>query len=327
MPTLVRNKQDGALVHTNDYRPSDFYQESVDEKMHSIRTPAGELVLQQWHFEGIRIGYSQSVVHLPAPLFWQGDMELVQLLFNLRGVSTFEGTVLGDLSFRPMQHTLFYSKGFEGILQAEKGIHESVVIQFAKESFLNLMEETTEPFRRMGEAIAKGKAVKIAPHPLPISLPLQTILAEIISCPYMGKMKRIFLYAKTMEILMLLAEAYQNYALHQGEGNLPAADKQRIIFARDYLIEHLQYPPTIPELSKIVGINECKLKKGFRVLYQQSLFSYLTDYRMEMAKAALLEKQKNISELSYDLGYSSPQHFSTAFKKKFGIAPSQIKKR
>jgi AraC-like DNA-binding protein len=284
-------------------------------------------VLQQWHFEGIRIGYSQSVVKVPVPLVWQGDMELVQLLFNLRGASTFEQTVFGDIRFCPMQHTVFYSKGFEGILQAEKGTHESVVIQFAKEAFLSLMQDTTEPFQRMGEAIAKGKAVKIAPDQLHIGLPLQTALAQILRCPYQGKMKRIFLYAKTLEILILQAEAYQNHAKRQGVDSLSAADKERIVFARDYLVEHLQHPPTIPELARITGINECKLKKGFKALFQQSVFGYLTDYRMEMARVALLENQKTSSELSYELGYSSPQHFSTAFKSKFGLAPGQVRKR
>ena len=190
MPTLVKSALDGTVVHRSNYIPNDFYQESVDEKSLSMSSDAGDLLMQHWHFEGIRIGYSRSVVRVPVPIAWQGDMELVQLLFNLRGNSLFEQTVFGNLHFNHLQHTAFYSQGFEGILHAEKGRHSTLVIQFEKQAFLKLMEDTTEQFRRMGESIAKGKPVRIAPYHLPIDLPLQQALSEIIHCRYTGKMKK-----------------------------------------------------------------------------------------------------------------------------------------
>jgi AraC-like DNA-binding protein len=264
---------------------------------------------------------------VPVPIAWQGDMELVQLMFNLRGNSSFEQTVFGNLYFSPLQQTAFYSQGFKGILHAEKGAHRTLVIQFEKQAFLNLIEDTTEQFRRMGVAIAQGKPIMIAPYHLHIDLTLQQAISEIIHCRYAGKMKKIFLYAKTLEILVLQAEAYESYAQKKVRYCQSKADKEKIVFAREYLIQHLQQPPTIPELAKIAGLNEFKLKKGFRELFNQSVFGYLTDYRMEMAKILLLESQKTVSELAFELGYSSPQHFSMAFKKKFGLAPRHLKKR
>lgn len=325
MPTLAKSAHDGSVVLQNNFKPTDFYKESVDEKSLSMRSDTGELVLQHWYFEGIRIGYSQSIVKVPTPIVWKGDMELVQLLFNLRGISAFEQTVFGTLSLKPMQHTAFYSQGFEGILQAEKGTHKTLVIQFEKQAFLRLIENTTEQFRRMGESIAQGKPVRIAPYHLHIDLPLQQVLSEIIHCRYTGKMKKIFLYAKTLEVLVLQADAYENYIQKKIGYCLSENDKEKIVFAREYLIQQLQNPPTIPELARVAGINEFTLKKGFRQLFSQSIFSYLTDYRMKMARTMLLESEKTVSELAYELGYSSPQHFSMAFKKKFGLAPRQVK--
>ncbi|HEV7230428.1 MAG TPA: helix-turn-helix transcriptional regulator, partial [Bacteroidia bacterium] len=55
-----------------------------------------------------------------------------------------------------------------------------------------------------------------------------------------------------------------------------------------------------------------------------TVFEYLSDVRLELAKNDLLDKRKSATEIAFELGYSSLQHFSSAFKKKFGIAPSKI---
>ena len=98
-------------------------------------------------------------------------------------------------------------------------------------------------------------------------------------------------------------------------------DKERILYAREYLLAHMDNPPTIPELARIAGVNEYKLKKGFREVFGNSIFAYLTDYKLEQARMQLLEKTKTATELFQELGYSSVQHFSKAYKNKFGVSP------
>lgn len=324
MPTIVKSVPHGTIVHKSNYQPQDFYHDSVDEGSLSINFGDGHLLMKHWYFEGIRIGYSESMVKEPVPVEWKGDMELVQLIFNLGGNNTFERTVFGKtFHFNQLQHIAFYSNGFEGIIHNTSGYQRSLVIQFDKQVFLKLIEGTTDQLKRMGEAIAKGQPVKIAPHHLYIDLRLQRVIQEILQCQYAGHMKKLFLYAKCLEILLLQAEAFESYEKKKVLYCKYEADQEKIVYARDYLIQHVKQPPTIPELARIVGINEFKLKKGFRELFNQSIFGYLSEYRLETARVALLENQKTISELAYELGYSSPQHFSMSFKKQFGITPSQ----
>ena len=102
-------------------------------------------------------------------------------------------------------------------------------------------------------------------------------------------------------------------------------DQERLLFARDYLIQHLHLPPSLPELARIAGLNEFKLKNGFKELFGQPVFAYLAEYRLQEAQAQLLEGRKTASELAFELGYSSLQHFSTAFKKKFGVSPRELR--
>ena len=149
---------------------------------------------------------------------------------------------------------------------------------------------------------------------------------EVIHCRFTGGLKKIFLLSKSIEILALQAQAIQR---SQGTGEpflKTNYDKEQIVFARDFIVEHVDNPPSLSELSRIAGINEYKLKKGFKATFNNTVFGYLTDYRLELAKRALAEGEKTASEIAFDLGYSSLQHFSGAFKKKFGMSPKQMRK-
>jgi AraC family transcriptional activator of pyochelin receptor len=75
----------------------------------------------------------------------------------------------------------------------------------------------------------------------------------------------------------------------------------------------------------MASINEFKLKKGFKESFSQTVFEYLSDVRLEIGKNDLLEKKKTVSEIPFNLGYSSLQHFSTSFKRKFGVPPNQVR--
>jgi AraC-like DNA-binding protein len=61
-------------------------------------------------------------------------------------------------------------------------------------------------------------------------------------------------------------------------------------------------------------------------LFGTTVFGYLHGERMELAKRYLLDTDKTAREIAFELGFSSPQHFNTAFKKAFQITPKNIRK-
>jgi AraC-like DNA-binding protein len=136
-------------------------------------------------------------------------------------------------------------------------------------------------------------------------------------------LQRLFLQSKCIELLTLQAQAYE----HAGDpGNRickTSRDKERIYFARDYLLDHASCPPSLTELAKAAGLNEFKLKKGFKEVFDTSVFGYLSDFRLNEAKTSLLSGL-SIKEVTDQFGYSSVQHFTRAFKEKFGVTPGRI---
>lgn len=102
-------------------------------------------------------------------------------------------------------------------------------------------------------------------------------------------------------------------------------DRGRFLFARQYLIDHISLPPSIEELARIAGLNSFKLKNGFKELFGEPIYKYLNTFRMEKAKWLILGGEKNMTQIAFELGFSSLQHFSAAFKKAHGCSPKKIK--
>ena len=67
-----------------------------------------------------------------------------------------------------------------------------------------------------------------------------------------------------------------------------------------------------------------KLKKSFKELFGIPVIEYLYNLKMEHARKMLYEQGMYVSEVSSIVGYKNPNHFSTAFKRKFGVKPSKV---
>ena len=93
--------------------------------------------------------------------------------------------------------------------------------------------------------------------------------------------------------------------------------------AKEIIIDEMNNPPGLQELAKQVGLNIKKLKSGFKEYYGSPVFTFLLNYKMELAKTLLIEQQFNVNEIASKLGYSTSSHFIAAFKKKYGITPKQ----
>lgn len=77
----------------------------------------------------------------------------------------------------------------------------------------------------------------------------------------------------------------------------------------------------IPDLAQKVGINECKLKRGFRVIFNKGVHEYRLGVRLQHAKNKLEETDLTIEEIAYTVGFKSRDGFTNAFKKLFKISP------
>lgn len=103
-------------------------------------------------------------------------------------------------------------------------------------------------------------------------------------------------------------------------------DYENLRHAREILLTRLQDPPSLVELAHLAGINEFKLKKGFKELFGSTVYGELLRHRMELATRYLNDTNKTVAEVALLCGYTHLSHFSTAFKKDFGVSPLEYQK-
>jgi AraC-like DNA-binding protein len=154
---------------------------------------------------------------------------------------------------------------------------------------------------------------------------MQVALQQMLNCPYQGMMKRMYLESKVLELMVLLVE--EDVSARQGKNDtfsLKPDDVERIHYAKEILLRDLENPPSLMELSRQVGLNDCTLKRGFRLVFDTTVFGYLHHYRLEQARKLLVAGETSISKAARRVGFSSRSYFATAFRKKFGINPKEF---
>ncbi|MBL0133369.1 MAG: helix-turn-helix transcriptional regulator [Chitinophagaceae bacterium] len=153
------------------------------------------------------------------------------------------------------------------------------------------------------------------------------VLEALLNHTYTDSLENIYINAQTQMLLLYSMECMmgdKDVEQFQCKFLANEADREKIIKAREILLQHIGEPLTIKELSRKVAINECYLKKGFKELFGTTVFDFYQSQRMEHARYLLYEKGLSVTEVSVLLGYSSISHFSTAFKKHTGLKPCEL---
>ena len=130
-----------------------------------------------------------------------------------------------------------------------------------------------------------------------------------------------YIDALSIEILTQLLADFSNQEMLRRTA-LSTRDLNRIYEARDYLAQHYNKPPSIPELARLVGTNQTKLKAGFRQATRLTIYDFVLKCRMERAAELLVPGGFSIREVAYRVGYQYPANFTYAFKKYHGRLPS-----
>ena len=147
---------------------------------------------------------------------------------------------------------------------------------------------------------------------------MQSAIHQILHCPYQGLTRWIYWESKVLELIALQLEQLRQ---PKEKTALLSEDIDRIYYASDILLQRLANPPSLMELARLAGLNDYKLKMGFRQVFGTTVFGYLQTHRMERAKQLLAEPHFNIAGVAHAMGYASQSHFCHMFKKQFGITP------
>lgn len=166
-----------------------------------------------------------------------------------------------------------------------------------------------------GDSMWAGKGIGVTPS-------MTNIIREIDNAPYTGHLRKLYLESKIQELMVIQIGAFTQA---EKSTSLKAKDKDLIHEVKIYIEKNPSSTKSIVELAHMVGINQNKLKRGFKELFNNTVFGFITEVRMEKAKHLLLEKEMFVNEVADLVGYKYPQHFAAAFKRKYGFLPGALR--
>lgn len=100
-----------------------------------------------------------------------------------------------------------------------------------------------------------------------------------------------------------------------GHSAVNKADAEKLAIIRKAILSDLSQPPSLPDLAKLGGLSETKMKDLFRQVFGDSIYNYYQTARMEEAAYLLKHKNYSVSEAGYQLGFSNLSHFTRLFER------------
>ena len=90
-----------------------------------------------------------------------------------------------------------------------------------------------------------------------------------------------------------------------------------------YIRSNLGQPISVEQIAAHFHYSRNRMGILYKAATGKSLGRAITELRISRAKELLQEGKKSITEISYELGFSTPQYFSRKFFQETGVAPSR----
>jgi len=160
-------------------------------------------------------------------------------------------------------------------------------------------------------------------YPVSMSPSIQICLHEILECNYIDARRHLLLESKALELMRF---GFDQLNSDKGQDiscfNLTTDSPNFVRKARNIMISDIQNPPSLTELSRMVGVNRNTLSQSFRRAYGVTIFNFLRNFRLEESRRLLRTGKLSVTQVAYEVGYAQQRTFSKEFKKYFGNAPS-----
>ena len=326
MKTILKSSIFEEGFFTKKY-PKDFEVVDLIEFEEVFKNEKIEGVFNQIQLNGAFIEILEITNQINHDIEIHQDFPLFKLHFELDGNCEFSINTNSSFKFKiPKGHcNLFYIPNGKGKFKFNTPKRKAVEIIFS-ETYLERVigDAYQEMFSLLEASIIINEPFLLWKKSQVISIDLINIIDEIINCKYNGCFKKPYLEAKIKELLIVLLSKSDIEESKIQKTDIVKEDYDKISELEDYIKSNLNKTLTINELAVLVGMNTSKLKQQFKIVYNSTIFKYITEQRMLKAKELIMNDNYSITEASYKVGYKNPQHFTVAFKKLYGYLPSKL---
>lgn len=278
-------------------------------------------------FNGVIIRQSNFVINKPVQFKIETSEPIFEMHFSLNGYVEINNHKQKEkVGINSMQHNIVGIPPLIGDHSFPQITNRNCIeIILTRSFFERLINENCRLQCKLLENLDKGIMSLAGKQHLNITPQMQLLLHDIVQSKRKGYLKKMYIEAKVLELLMLQIEAFETSS--DSYNTITQKDRDTIWQVKELIDKNPDDDHTLNNLAKTAGVNTFKLKKGFKQIFGQTVFEYIHNLKMEKARQLLLDNKLNVSEVAYTLGYNSPNNFSTAFKKKYGMNPNRTKSK
>jgi AraC family transcriptional activator of pyochelin receptor len=260
----------------------------------------------------------------PFQLIDDSPKEAAESVFVLNGSSQSQfHNHSSTLSFNKGQHNLQYNREFTGSHIISTPCFHALTITYAPNFLKGLLQSDDPAIERLANCVHGAKTWLASHHALSCNERIASVIEEISTCRFTGMIRYLFLESKMMELFVLQMEQAQAVAEGKVNDHWSVADRKKLYAVKDYIENAYLEEFSLKELTYKFNLNEFKLKKGYKQLFETTVFGHVHQLRMKKAQTLLQNKAMNVSEAALFIGYNNVSSFCTEFKRRFGYSPGK----
>ncbi len=196
-----------------------------------------------------------------------------------------------------------------------EGQSKSVVVQWDKGIFVKVPE--LAPVFKMLKTASKG-----------IIFDKNETLPLIKSFKKLPQLKGQDLYVRLLTLLVALSKCkYETLSETSFTDDIPTEYGNRMTKIHDFVGAHFNRKIYLRELAGLVNMSEQSFSRFFSKMMGRPFFTFLNEYRINMAVRMLLDTDHSISQIGFSCGYESLPFFYRQFKRIMGSSPLGYRKK
>ena len=162
--------------------------------------------------------------------------------------------------------------------------------------------------------------------PMTVSTRMSSLARELFAPSLDGDVGRLLAESCALELLAR-SLATVNQTEEDRTPFLSRQERARLLKLQELLIAEPDRPYRLCDLAREAGVGVTTLKTKFPLVAGKPVFEFLRDVRLERAHVGLENERWTVAQAAHFVGYAHQSNFSTAFRRKFGVSPSCIRRR
>ncbi|SFE84276.1 hypothetical protein SAMN05518672_1113 [Chitinophaga sp. CF118] len=236
------------------------------------------------------IWFRELDIAAPTTLHCHSGEPYLYIHINISKPMRYSCPGMPDLFFSADQFNLLFGSQMELSTRLQKGNYRTMEVHYPL-SYLQNMANHIPHLQTFLNLVKKDGTGTMFDTNLNASHEISTIIKHIVYCAFNGDIKTIFIEGKALELLTVCLN--KGLKVFNDPIILNQHEKEKLTEVKQYLQENIDQHRSTEELTRITGLNEWILFKGFRQLFNVPIHEYLFIKRVRKAKEQLLSSNNH----------------------------------